>query len=82
MKMFKYLAIAGLLFSLVDRVNAEDGHERAKRFNEHFRAEQARLWNDDRFDEKQQRVVQTRPAFHLKDSKQSAQNSTSEQRAD
>ncbi|BBH45641.1 hypothetical protein [Pseudomonas sp. KU43P] len=62
MKHLKSFALGSVLFALMGSAYAEGGHERAVQFNENFRAEQARLWSDDSFDQNTQQVAQQQKA--------------------
>ena len=57
MKFVNSIAVVSLLLGLMGTAYAEGGFEQAKQFNEHFRAEQARLWNDDASDRNKQHVA-------------------------
>lgn len=58
MKRVTSIAIGSLLLGLAGSAYAEGGYERAEAFNQSFREEQARLWNDDTSKQPQQQVVQ------------------------
>lgn len=72
MKLAKHIAISTLLFGILGTAHAEGGHERAKIFQENFRAEQARLWSDDSSDDKKTRIAQEQRQD--KDEKEQADN--------
>ncbi|WP_449434685.1 hypothetical protein [Pseudomonas putida] len=57
MKPLKIIASCSLLLGLMGTAYAEGGYEQAKQFNENFRTEQARLWNDDSFEQDKQQVA-------------------------
>ena len=73
MKFVKSIAIGSLLLGLVSTAYAEGGYERAKQFNEKFRAEQALRWNDDASDQKKQQVAQEK-LEKSKDAQEQADN--------
>lgn len=58
MKSVKVIAICSLLLGLMGTAYAEGGYERAKQFNENFRAEQARLWGDDSSGKSKKQAIQ------------------------
>ena len=73
MKFVKSIALGSLLFGLMTTAHAEDGFDRAKKFNENFRAEQARIWSDDSSDQKKQQVAQAKQK-ERKDAKEKSDN--------
>ncbi len=73
MKFVKSIAIGSLLLGLMGTAYAEGGYERAKQFQENFRNEQARIWNDDSPDQNKQQVTQEQKKEH-KDGKEQADN--------
>ncbi|MNG74397.1 hypothetical protein D3C81_676700 [compost metagenome] len=58
MNRVKSIAIGSLLLGLMGSAYAESGYERAQQFTQNFRAEQARLWNDQTSDKQNQQVAQ------------------------
>lgn len=58
MKLIKSIAIGSLLLGFIGTAYAEGGAERARQFNQNFRADQANLWNDDSSNEQKQQVAQ------------------------
>ncbi|AXM94429.1 hypothetical protein ACU5P1_10180 [Pseudomonas plecoglossicida] len=70
MNYLKSFAIGSVLFALMGSAFAEGGHERAVQFNENFRAEQARLWSDDSFDQNKQQVAQEQQKVRKGDQEQ------------
>lgn len=58
MKLVKHIAVATLLFGVLSTAHAEEGYERAKNFQENFRAEQARLWSDHSSDQNKPQIAQ------------------------